>query len=402
MTRGTRVLLLVLGCLVLAVLVSSVGVFARTKKAETQPADVRLAAISPASGGVPFANLRDGSLYSADGQAFPLKIPAVAPLMGWISPVGVFSPDGSQVAYNAWDTVREVDPHFSASHQGLKVGDVVATPSIRMVDTSTGADSVLADGAYSLAWRADGTMAYVQGRSAPYLFDVPYVGNIVVRAPGSDTGETWSSGTDRYIVTAWAGQTLLAYREREGEALDLLAFDGPDQERLLGTDTTLVSVSPDGTRALVFDHASYPPTVRLLDIATGKELGNTDLFSAIPKDQPNYPHLLSYGGDWTGDYAVADSDVGLVRLHIVGNDVSVTDVLGFASTDFPIAPHEPQFIQGSDSRVQVWAPTDTNNVRTYRFLTCDFATSACEVGDTNTSSNFSEVHNPSRPLNGGR
>jgi hypothetical protein len=150
----------------------------------------------------------------------------------------------------------------------------------------------------------------------------------------------------------------------------------------------------------VFDGGAYPPTVRLVDIASGKDLGSADLLS-VGVDGVDSIQFLGYGGDWVGEYAVAESDVGLVRLHIVGVHVSVSDVMAFKRSAFPIQPHEPQFLTGSDSKVYAWAPMDSGNVRTYRYLICNFATTSCDVGDVDTNDNmFAEVHNPSRPLSG--
>lgn len=392
MIRGSKIFILAASCVLLILVASGLSEGAQPPKAST-----RLASVSSTVGNVPFANLRGRTLYLANGQSRPLGGTSSGALMGWVSPIGVVSPDGSQVAYNAWSSVVTVDPLLSASDQHVAVGDVIGTPSIRIVDTSSGVDSQFADGAYSLAWRSDGTIAYVRGQSAAYRFSLPYSGDIVVRPPGAGTEQTWSLQPDRYIVAAWAGNTLLAYREGPGEILDLLAFDGPNQERTLGSHTILISVSPDGTQALVFDGGASVPTVRLLDIATGTELSSTDLFSAVPAGQTLYPHFLGYGGDWSGEYVVAESDVGLVRLRIVGGVVSVTEILAFDSKTFPIAPHEPQFIQGSDSQIQAWAPTDSNGVRTYRFVTCDFATGHCNAGAVGTIPGFAEVHNPSEP-----
>jgi hypothetical protein len=301
--------------------------------------------------------------------------------MGWVSPVGVGSPDGKQVAYNTWDQVS---------------GHDAATPSIRILDTTTGNDSVLASGAFSLAWRRDGAIAYFRGRTKTFTPDNPYVGDIIVRPPGGGPEATWSARPDRYIVAAWAGKTLLAYREGEGEQLDLLAFDGPGKERSLGRNTILVAVSPDGRQALVFDQGAVPTVVRLVDIATGKVLGATDLSSATPEGDVQ-PQFLGYAGDWTGRYAVADSDVGLVRLKVDGTDITVTDVLAFPRADFPIPPHEPQFVAGSTSKVQAWLPIHSGGTRVNRFLVCDFTSSSCDIGSPDTATAFFEVHNPSRP-----
>ena len=43
------------------------------------------------------------------------------------------------------------------------------------------------------------------------------------------------------------------YRMREGEQLDLIAFDGPQRQRMLAAGSELVAVSPDGRSIVVND-----------------------------------------------------------------------------------------------------------------------------------------------------
>jgi len=93
--------------------------------------------------------------------ALPLATAPAGGLMGWVSPVAVPSPDGQTVAYNTFSYLIPVEPEKSWSQQGVHPGDAVGTPSIHLVDLTTGKDTVLANGAFSLAWRADGAVAYM-------------------------------------------------------------------------------------------------------------------------------------------------------------------------------------------------------------------------------------------------
>lgn len=185
------------------------------------------------------------------GREVALDADPSSGLMGWLSPVAVPSPDGRFIAYNAWEWLVPVDPAKSWSQQGISPGDPVGVPSIRVVDLATGSERVLADGAFSLAWRDDGALAFFQGTSRTYRADEPFTGHPLFRSSPEAVEETWTTVPDRCVVIAWARGRLLAYRMLEGERLDLLVFDGPGRSRLIAEGGELVAISPDGTRALV-------------------------------------------------------------------------------------------------------------------------------------------------------
>ena len=133
----------------------------------------------------------------------------VTPLAGWLTPVAVPSPDGRFVAYNTWRELREDDPALSWEDQGISAGDPLARPSIRLRDLQTGTDSAYVVGAFSLAWREDGAIAYFKGADRDYRAGVRYVGDVFVRdsvnapAPALD-------GEDRPLRRRGLGRPLAA------------------------------------------------------------------------------------------------------------------------------------------------------------------------------------------------
>ena len=163
------------------------------------------------------------ALYAVGAKIFGLRggparlvSPPVAPLAGWLTPVAVPSPDRRYLAYNVWRELRHDDPDLSWSDQGIKPGDPLATPSVRLYDSATQSDELLEEGAFSLAWRGDGALAYFKGAERDYRAGMPYAGHVVVRASVQAPPEVWSAERARYVVAAWAGRSLVAYREAEG------------------------------------------------------------------------------------------------------------------------------------------------------------------------------------------
>jgi hypothetical protein len=301
------------------------------------------------------------------GGSAQLAAPPVTPLAGWLTPAGVPSPDGRYLAYNTRDELRPDDPALSWSDQGIEPGDLLATPSIRVHDSSTSRDELLADGAFSLAWHPDGRVAYFKGADRDYRAAVHYVGDVLVRATVEAEPEVWSRAQGRYIVVAWAGETLLAYREREGEALDVIAFDGPGQMRVLARDSALGAVSPDGRRAFVEQGpAQGRPSVSVLDVASGRVSATLDLTTVDPA-----VGTVSYSGDWLGHRVVAPSASGLAVFRVSRVGISLEQALP-VGVEQGVA--EPRFADAAGRRVAAWTTRGRGGV----FLDCDLTSAACE------------------------
>jgi hypothetical protein len=319
----------------------------------------------------------------------------VAPLAGWLTPVAVPSSDGRYVAYNAWRELREDDPTLSWQDQGISPGDPLARPSIRLHDLESGTDRKFIDGGFSLAWRGDGTIAYFQGAQREYRAAVRYVGDVFVRDTVQGPARRWTKRTDRYVVVGWAGSRLLVYRVGAGEALDVLALDGPGEGRLLASDAGLVAISPDGTTALV-EHGpeSGPPRVDVLAVRNGARLASLDLTTVDPS-----VGVVGYSGDWQGDLIAASSASGLAIFRITSNRIELARTLR-AAPGLGIA--EPRFV--GRGRVTGWTSTSSGGA----FVDCDLAYGRCAQAVPMPAARGAEgfpawrrpVYNPSRPQEG--
>lgn len=306
------------------------------------------------------------TVFGLGRDSLRLESPPVAPLAGWLAPAGVPSPDGRYLAYNTWHEVRRDDPRLSWSDQGIEPGDRLATPSIRLYDGATERDDLLEAGAFSIAWRADGAVAYFKGVERDYRAAVPYEGHVVVRSNLEADPKAWSSKRARYIVVAWAGETLVAYRESEGEVLDVVAFDGPGRMRVLARGAAVVALSPDGTRVFVERGPAHGrPSVRVLEVADGSTIAALDLTTIDPS-----VGAVSYSGDWLGRRVVAPSASGLAVFEVGGGTIRLERSFAVAGAQ-GIA--EPRFSDFAGRRVTAWTTAARGGV----LLDCDLAAVTC-------------------------
>jgi hypothetical protein len=328
-------------------------------------------------------------------ESVTLAAAPVTPLAGWLTPVAVPSPDGRYVAYNAWHELREDDPALSWQDQGISPGDALARPSIRLHDLESGTDRKYVEGGFSIAWRADGAFAYFKGVDRDYRAGVRYAGDVYVRDSAGAPARRWTVKTDRYVVAGWAGRTLLVYRVRAGESLDVLALDGPGRPRVLASSGGLVAISPDGASTLV-EHGpeSGPPRVDLLGVANGRRLASLDLTTVDPS-----VGVVGYSGDWQGNLVAASSASGLALFRITGDRIELARTLR-AAPGQGIA--EPRFVGGS--RVTGWTSSASGGA----FVDCDRASRRCARAVPMPAARGADgfpawrrpVYNPSRPPEG--
>jgi hypothetical protein len=337
------------------------------------------------------------NVFGLEEEAVRLASPPVAPLAGWLTPAAVPSPDGRYLAYNAWKELRHDDPALSWADQGIEPGDPLATPSLRLYDAATGADEVLEEGAFSVAWRADGALAYFKGAERDYRAGVPYVGGVYVRTSPEAEPQRWSSARGRYIVAGWAGETLVAYREREGEALDVLAFDGPSRMRVLAPRSGLVALSPDGQKALIEQGpAQGRPNMRVVDVASSKVVAKLDLTRIDPA-----VGVVGYAGDWRGDRVVASSASGLAVFRIGPKTITLDRILRVEGGGLS----EPRFADATRRHLTAWASGEKGGV----LFDCDLTTRRCArftpLPNARGVHGFPvwrrNLYNPSRPLQEG-
>jgi hypothetical protein len=314
------------------------------------------------------------------------------PLMGSLAPVAVSSADARYVGYSAWARTRELDPERSFSKQGIRSGDALGIPSVRVFDQDRGRDVAVIAGAYSAAWRSDGSFAYVRGVRREFTAGEPYLGHVVVRSGVHGRDLVWSTKPGRYVVYGWARGRLIAYRIGEGESLDLLVFDGPGHPRDVSPGS-LIALSPDGDEALVLapDHRQ----VRLLEIATGAEVATLDLSAT---DLP--VEWAAYGGSWVGDRIVAPASAGLIVFRVGSRRIEVEQVLAVDRDVFPAGLQEPIFTDASSMTVAAVAelPPRAGAGATALFVSCDRISRACEHGEPAPATEWPRlVFNPSRP-----
>jgi hypothetical protein len=296
------------------------------------------------SGAVTIARGRAGNVAYVTGDrayglvadrrgAARLRTAVASTLVSTLSPAAALDPTRRQLAYNAW----------------LEGG-----PSIRLHSPATGEDRVLEAGAFSLAWRADGGIAYVKltrARINPRR-ERPR-GHVVVRGNVGSRPIRWSEHPRHYVVAAWARDRLLAYRvpRVEGRWPDLLALDGPGRARVLARRSGLVALSPDGRRALLTRYGASPPVVSVVDVERGVEEARLRLHDEPPAGRVQW---VTESGTWTGRFVVAKASPGLIVFRMGASEISVDQVLRFDRAAYPLGVFEPKS-DATGTRITMWA-----------------------------------------------
>src|SRR5919198_3146159 len=271
----------------------------------------------------------------------------IAALTGSLVPVAVESSDRSLVAYSSWHQIAQIKPDEPG--QGLRVGDPVGVPSIRVYNADTGKDTLVATGAYSPALADSGELAFVKGDEKVVRQNRPYTGQVVVGPARNGSFKQWTADAARYYTYGWAGSLLLVYQQLpDSEAADLYAFAGPGQSHLVAADAEVIALSPDGARLLVTVGRRMAEIVRVADGAVESSLALDGPGVAEPGSSST-PHALMYSGSWFGDRVVANSDAGLIVLN-VKDGVRIESVF---TTPFPHGIIEPTFTD--ETHVIGWA-----------------------------------------------
>ena len=336
--------------------------------ARTGPLMVRAGLEAPPS---PF--VRANGLYDGKGGKTQLDARVSGAMTGPLSPVAVRSGDGKLVVYNAWRELRSVDGEQSFSAQGIGDGDVLGVPELRVHDRS-GGDELLARGAYSAAWRADGAIAFVEAAEPEFRAGGNYVGRVVVRQSVHARNVVWIKEPAHYVVYGWAGDRLLVYRVGLGEKLELLVADSPGRARPLA-DGSVIALSPDARQVAVVDQEAT--NVRVLDVATGRELSWLDVTTAVPALR-----WVSYSGSWVGDHIVAPASAGLAVFHAGAASLGLEQVLSLDRARFPVGVQQPKFTDddGNEIAATVDIPPTASNGAVSFFIKCDRITRSCERG----------------------
>lgn len=396
------------GALVGSIAMASLSVAVSCGRVLQEPAETRVEGsdtVTVVGGGSavpPLPFITDDSVVGLPGgREVPLGGVASPALIGDGAPLAVSSPDGRFIAYNAWSDLVPVEPEKSWSDQGIGPDDPVGIPSIRVLDLATGEDTPFAEGAYSVAWGADGAIAYVQGVEREFRAAGRYLGQVMVRASQDASPEAWTIEADRYVVYGWTGKTLLVERwKHEGE--DVLALDAPGRVREIASDANIVGIAPDGAAVLVAEQGPGVE-IRLIDAASG--VPTTSLALAAVVDLDGDPFGVGHGV-WVADRVVAPLATLPYESHLLtisvgeGNRLKVADVGTFSSDAFPWGVKEPQVLEGW--RVVLWSPLPGTGGeaadRVYVSLDCDLIAGGCVQGPPVTDRIFRPIFNPSRPM----
>lgn len=145
---------------------------------------------------------------------------------------------------------------------------------------------------------------------------------------------------------------------------------------------------------------SAPAALRLIDIASGKELSRLSLDITVGSSSDARPLLTAgYGGSWVGDLLVAETAVGPAVFSIARDEIRLVKVFAFPPRFFPMSIHEPQL--SDDGRIMTaWAPLPARGVpandRVYVYVSCEISTMECTKGPPQEVKAMYAVYNPSR------
>jgi hypothetical protein len=271
-------------------------------------------------------------------------------------------------------------------------------PVIRRYDAERRRDSVIAEGAFSIAWRRDGSSAYVQGLRSKVADPDSYLSHVVVRDRRDRRGVRWTSRPARYVVAAWAGERLIAYRLTNVSA-DVLVFDGPGRVRVLARNAFLVALSPDGRLAFTSQPDSAGATVRVVDVSTGSPISRLSLRDSTGTD-PAEPTTFVAGGSWVGEHVVGATNLGLLVFEVEPRRIALEQTINVDLTQFPTSLQEPRF-DPSGRRILAWAELvakPRQAVAEAALLDCDRMSLRCRQGPPAPGLQVPRVlFNPSRP-----
>jgi hypothetical protein len=206
-----------------------------------------------------------------------------------------------------------------------------------------GADSVIDEPAYSVAWRADGALAYVRPAAGEAAVPRAIRGHVVVRRTAEAKASEWTAASARFVVAAWADKQLLVYRLRRGHP-ELVVLSAPQRQRSLGS-SGVVAVGPDG-RIVVSDFGAVPPRVRLLDVNNGRELGSLE----IPGSR-----WVAHAGSWLGETVVAATDAGVLVLRVQAESIELVETVRVTGAR-PAILLEPQLV---DDSIVAWGELES-------------------------------------------
>jgi hypothetical protein len=273
-------------------------------------------------------------------------------------------------------------------------------PVLRVHDAVRDRDTEIAEGAFSIAWRRDGTLAYFKGLRSRVRDPGRFRGHLVVQDLGRGRSRRWTSTPDRYVAAAWAAGRLLAYRLSSTGA-DVLVLDGPRRIRVLARDAFLIAVSPDGRRALVGgDQTTAGTTVRVVEVGTGATTDSLSFRGRPVAESRERITFVASGGSWSRDHVVGPTNLGLVVFKVASGRIALEQILTVDLTTFQTGIQEPR-LDASGRRIVAWAevtPSPRQPIANAVLLACDRIARQCRHGPPHPGLQPPRpLYNPSRP-----
>ncbi len=336
--------------------------------AKNEPAGAPAGAIALEAGRVEASWVAGDRMYGAGGSR-QLRGTVNWTLIANLAPAAAPDRSGRLLAYSSW--------------RGRG-------PVLRLLDFRSGADRVLAPGAFGGVWRRDGAIAHFQATMPALRAPRRYVGHVVVRRRPHARPVRWTRRAGRYVAAAWAGDRLLVYRLGSTWP-DLLVLDGPGRVRLLGRSTALVAVSPDGREAFIARYGATPPLVRIMSVASGAEHGRLRV--------PQVRWILETGS-WVGERVSAPSSEGPAVFRVRDRTLELERLLRLDPGALPNGLFEPQ-LDSSGQRIAAWGelvPPPRQAVPAAAVVECELEARRC-VSGRRVSSLLGPrlVRDPSRP-----
>jgi hypothetical protein len=321
-------------------------------------------------------------VYGLPGTQAPERLGGAvnAPFVGTLSPAAVPHPANDRLlAYNSFLEER---------------------PVLRVHDLEKGEDFVVDEGAYSLAWRRDGALAYFKGLTPSVQNPARDRGHVIVRASVESEPVRWTAEPGRYAVSAWVGERLIAH-ELGQEWPNLVVFDGPKRTRTLAKRAALVALSSDGEQAFITREPAPSPTVSAVDIANGDEVATFTFSDEVDPIRGQPINYVVDSGTWTGDDTVIASVTrGLAVFRVANDKIALEELLGVDPEAFPLGLTEPKsdesgrYVAASAELMQKPGAATSRTA----IMECDRVERRCVLGRSGPSFLPPRlVYNPSRP-----
>lgn len=311
--------------------------------------------------------------------------------------------DGKKLLYPFLQHLRDF-PDEAPGSEHVPNGTPIDTSTIRLLDLTTGEDSLLLSGARSMALRADGKFAYAKGVEENYRYNFPYLQRIMVQDGLSGSPECWTTDSGIYSVLQWAKGALFVERQYEGEATEVVALTGPDQMKLIvGQDERLLAVSPDGSQIAVASGICDPSgetCLRIVRWETGAEVCRLRMDQVL---DPASGEKVQLGrrGSWEGSTLIVGlTPTGAALLSTEADKLELKDVIALRYPKLRLGTDPEPLLNADATKIFLVTDEATGQAELERtaVITYDLASGECArwiVPDRAAITNL--VFDPSRP-----